>query len=80
MQKMASEVSKFINIQSPEYIHDLVSIKDSNDNFRSERIAEVPRVKTMRYGISHFCLKPSMYGIVSQMESDLQNLILSSRD
>ena len=54
MQKMASEVFKIVNKLSPEYIQDLVSIKDSTYNFRNERTAEIPRVKTTRYGIKSF--------------------------
>ena len=54
MQNMASEVFKIVNKLSPEYIQDLVSIKDSTYNFRNERTAEIPRVKTTRYGIKSF--------------------------
>ena len=54
MQKMASEVFKIVNKLSPEYIQDLIGIKDSIYNFRKERTAEIPRVKTTRYGIKSF--------------------------
>ena len=54
MQKMASEVFKIVNKLSPEYIQDLVSIKNSTNNFKNERTAEIPRVKTTRYGIKSF--------------------------
>ena len=54
MQKMASEVFKIVNKISPEYIQNLVNIKVSSYNFRNENTAEVPRVKTTRYGIKSF--------------------------
>ena len=48
MQKMASEVFKIVNKVSPEYIQNM---KVSSYNFRNENTAEVPRVKTTKYGI-----------------------------
>ena len=51
---MACEVFKIVNKLSPEYINDLVKIKPSTYNFRAERHAEVPRVKTTRYGLRSF--------------------------
>ena len=53
---MAPEVFKIVNKLSPEYtcIQDIVSIKYSTYNFRNERTAEIPRVKTTRYGIKSF--------------------------
>ena len=42
---MASEVFKIVHKRSPEYIKDLVNIKDSTYNFRNERTAEGPRVR-----------------------------------
>ena len=75
---MASEFVCFliVNKPSPEYIHDLVNIKDSTYNFRNERTAEVPRVTAS----SHFGSRLSEYGTVSQMKSDSQILILISGD
>ena len=51
---MASEVFKIVNERSPEYIQNLVSIKDSTYTFRNERTAEIPRGKTTRYGLKSF--------------------------
>ena len=59
MQKMASEVFKIVNELSPEYIQDLVNFKESTYNFRNEKTAEVPRVKTTRYGIKSFLFEAS---------------------
>ena len=56
---MASEVYKTVNDLSPMNIQDLVNIKISDFylnmtsyDFRSERKADIPRVKTTRYGWS----------------------------
>ena len=54
MQTMASEMFKIVNKLSPKYIQDAVNIKVSNYNFRNERAAEVPRVRTTRYGFNTF--------------------------
>ena len=51
---MACEVFKIVNKLSPEYINDIVNIKPSTYNFRAERLAEVPRVNTTRYGLRSF--------------------------
>ena len=54
LKQMACEVFKTVNKLSPEYINDLVNIKPSTYNFRAERLAEVPRVNTTRYGLRSF--------------------------
>lgn len=51
---MASEVYKIVYGISPNYIQDLVTIKESPYNFRNEKTAEVPRVNTTRYGLRSF--------------------------
>ena len=51
---MACEVYKIVNDLSPKHINDLVNIKKSSYNFRSEKKAEVPRVNTTRYGLRSF--------------------------
>ena len=48
---MACEVFKIINKLSPEYIHDMISVKTSTNIFRGERKADIPRVNTSRYGL-----------------------------
>ena len=54
LKQMACEVFKIVNKLSPEYVNDLVNIKPSTYNFRAERLAEVPRVNTTRYGLRSF--------------------------
>ena len=54
LKQMACEVFKKVNKLSPEYINDLVNIKPYTYNFRAERLAEVPRVNTTRYGLRSF--------------------------
>ena len=41
---MASEVYKIVNDIAPDYIEDLIDIKQSNDNFRRENQASLPAV------------------------------------
>ena len=48
---MACEVYKIVNDLSPKYINDLVNIKNSSYNFRSEKKAEV---NSTRYGLRSF--------------------------
>ena len=54
MKLMACEVFKIVNDLSPKYINDLVNIKNSSYNFRSEKKAEVPGVNSTRYGLRSF--------------------------
>ena len=54
MKLMACEVYKIVNDLSPKYINDLVNIKKSSYNFRSEKKAEVPRVNSTKYGLRSF--------------------------
>ena len=51
LKQMACGVFKILNKLSPKYKNDLVKIKPSTYNFRAERLAEVPRVNTTRYGL-----------------------------
>ena len=54
MKLMACEVYKIVNDLSPKYINDLVNIKHSSYNFRSEKKAEAPQVNSTRYGLRSF--------------------------
>ena len=54
LKQMASEVFKIVNKLSPEYINDLVKIKPSTYNFRTEKQTEIPSVNTTRYGLRSF--------------------------
>ena len=51
---MACEVYKIVNDLSPQYISDLVNIKVSPYDFRGEKKADIPRVKSTRYGLRSF--------------------------
>ena len=51
---MTCEDYKIVNDLSPKYINDLVNIKNSSYNFRSEKKAEVPQVNSTRYGLRSF--------------------------
>ena len=51
---MASEVYKIVNDIAPDYIKDLINIKQSNYNFRRENQASLSAVKSTRYGLRLF--------------------------
>lgn len=54
LKQMACEVFKIVNGMSPHFIRDLISLKSSNYNFRSNKTADIPRVNTTRYGLRSF--------------------------
>ena len=54
LKLMACEVYKIVNDLSPQYISDLVNIKVSPYDFRGEKKADIPRVKSTRYGLRSF--------------------------
>jgi len=51
---IALETFKIINKQSPVYLHDLIEIKQNNYSFRYKNTANLPRVRTTRYGLNSF--------------------------
>ena len=51
---MASRVHIIVNDIAPDYIKDLINIKQSNYNFRRENQASLPAVKSTRYGLRSF--------------------------
>ena len=51
---MDIEVHRIINKESPSYLHDLIKIKHTNYSFKYQNLAEVPSVKTTRYGLRYF--------------------------
>ena len=51
---LAFEVHKIVNDIAPDYIKDLINIKQSNYNFRRENQASLPAVKSTRYGLRSF--------------------------
>ena len=54
MKLMAREVFKIVNNIATSYLHDLISLKPSTYDFRSERQAQLPRVNSTRYGLRSF--------------------------
>ena len=54
LKLMACEVYKIVNDLSPQYISDLVNSKVSPYDFRGEKKADIPRVKSTRYGLRSF--------------------------
>ena len=54
MRAVALETFKIIHKQCPEYLHDLVTIKQSNYSFRYSNCASVPQVRTTSFGLNSF--------------------------
>ena len=54
MKQMAREVFKIVNNIAPSYLYDLISLKPSTYDFRSEKQAQLPRVNSTRYGLRSF--------------------------
>ena len=54
MQSIAIETFKCLNGIAPEYIRDLVKLKDNKYNFRYENMLQLPTVRTSRYGKNSF--------------------------
>ena len=51
---MAIETFKIVYGQSPQYLQDFISIKDTSYNFRYTKLLEKPRTKSARYGTNSF--------------------------
>ena len=54
IQSMAIETFKLVNKQGPIYLHDIIKIKNNHYSFRYSAKAEIPQVRTSRYGLSSF--------------------------
>ena len=55
LRTMASEVFKILHKEFPVYLHDLICFKNNHYSFRYTRMAEIPQVRTTRFGSSSFC-------------------------
>ena len=51
---IATETYKCINNMTPEYLKDLVEVKQSNYSFRYENTVKIPTVRTVTYGQRSF--------------------------
>lgn len=54
LRTMALEVFKILHKESPVYLHDLICFKNNHYSFRYTRMAEIPQVRTTRFGSSSF--------------------------
>ena len=54
IRTIAIETFKIINKETPQYLHDLVTLKNNKYNFRYSNTAHIPTVKTTRYGLNSF--------------------------
>ena len=51
---MAREDFKIVNNLAQSYLQDLISFKPSSYDFRQEKLAQLPRVNSIRYGLRSF--------------------------
>jgi hypothetical protein len=54
IRTIAIETFKIGNKTIPLYLHDLITIKQSNFSFRYQNTASIPSTRTTRYGITTF--------------------------
>ena len=54
IRTLAIETFKILNKETPQYIHDLVTLKNNKYNFRYSNTAHIPTVKNTRYGLNSF--------------------------
>ena len=54
MRTMALETFKILNKSSPEFIQNIITIKENSYNFRYQNTVDVPRPRTTRYGKKSF--------------------------
>ena len=54
MRAIALESFKILNNLSPAYLNDLLTFKNHSYNFRYQRTAEVPQVRTVKHGSRSF--------------------------
>ena len=54
IRTIAIETFKIINKETPQYLHDLVTLKNNKYNFRYSNTAHIPTVKTTRHGLNSF--------------------------
>ena len=76
---MASKVYKIVDDIAPDYIKDLINIKQSN-NFRRENQASLPAVKSTRHGLRSFHYEAARIWNSFPNDLRLAESSLSSRD
>ena len=54
IRTIAIETFKIINKETPQYLHDLVTLENNKYNLRYSNTAHIPTVKTTRYGLNSF--------------------------
>ena len=54
LKQMACEVYKIFHQMCPEYIQNLVNLRVSSYNLRGDKIADIPRVNSTRFGLRSF--------------------------
>jgi hypothetical protein len=54
MRTTALETYKIVNKSSPEFLHNLITLKENSYNFRYKLTVELPRPRTIRYSKKSF--------------------------
>jgi hypothetical protein len=54
IRSLALETYAIINKEGPNYLHNLVNIKDNHYSFRYNNTVDLPQVRTTRYGLNSF--------------------------
>ena len=54
MRTTALETYKIVNKSSPEFLHNLITLKENSYNFRYKLTVELPRPRTTRYSKKSF--------------------------
>ena len=74
LRTMALEVFKILHKESPPYLHDSISFKNNHNSFRYTRMAEIPQVRTTRFGSSFFrCSAAKLWNSLPQHFREVHN-------
>ena len=74
LRTMALEVFKILHRESSLYLHDLICFKNNHYSFRYTRMAEIPQVRTTRFGSSFFrCSAAKTWDFLPQHFREVHN-------
>ena len=76
---MAIEVYKILLQESPSYLHDLIKIIDTKYCFSYDNIAEIPLVRTTRYGQNPFDMLLLNCGTSCQTTLEHKHILINSK-
>ena len=73
------ETFKIINKETPQYRHDLVTLKNNKYNFRYRNTVHIPTVKTTQYGLNLLDTMLQKLGMSCQTTSGKKHLSINLR-